>query len=384
MVFQVLANTPPRKRKRFVYVLSSDTLLEPPNISKYLYKTVAQIEKSAHSLNLPIQTEVVKPTLNDAFFIRLIGYGYPAPNKWFRWCTDRLKIRPANRFIKSKISLHGSVILLLGSRRAESPERAKSIKKHYKDDAEDFSPHTSLANAYVFSPIKDMKTDEIWTYLLQAPCPWGGDNSELVAMYKDANSGECPLVVDDSTPPCGNSRFGCWVCTVVERDRSMEGFVEAGYENYEYLLEFRNWLHELRDNEQMREKKKRNGADGLGPFRLEVRREILNRLLNIQKLVGEELISNREIGEIKKIWISDNTVDSICHGADLSIPGIVKLETEIEKGNLIAILSLKEELIGIGEAHKNSEEIESKDKGLAVKLKKVFYQRKVYPKFIRK
>lgn len=306
MVFQVLANIPPKKRKRFVYVLSSDTLLEPPNISKYLYKTVAQIEKSAHSLNLPIQTEVVKPTLNDAFFIRLIGYGYPAPNKWFRWCTDRLKIRPANRFIKSKISLHGSVILLLGSRKAESSERAKSIKKHYKDDAEDFSPHTSLANAYVFSPIKDMKTDEIWTYLLQAPCPWGGDNSELVAMYKDANSGECPLVVDDSTPPCGNSRFGCWVCTVVERDRSMEGFVEAGYENYEYLLEFRNWLHELRDNEQMREKKKRNGADGLGPFRLEVRREILNRLLNIQKLVGEELISNREIGEIKKIWISDN------------------------------------------------------------------------------
>lgn len=141
-------------------------------------------------------------------------------------------------------------------------------------------------------------------------CPWIGDNSELVAMYKDANSGECPLVVDDSTPPCGNSRFGCWVCTVVERDRSMEGFVEAGYENYEYLLEFRNWLHELRDNEQMREKKKRNGADGLGPFRLEVRREILNRLLNIQKLVGEELISNREIGEIKKIWIADNLSSS--------------------------------------------------------------------------
>ena len=90
------------------------------------------------------------------------------------------------------------------------------------------------------------------------------------------------------------------------------------------------------------------------------------------------------IQHLSKIWISDNTVDSICHGADLSIPGIVKLETEIEKGNLIAILSLKEELIGIGEAHKNSEEIESKDKGLAVKLKKVFYQRKVYPKFIRK
>ncbi len=125
-------------------------------------------------------------------------------------------------------------------------------------------------------------------------------------MYKDANSGECPLVVDDSTAPCGNSRFGCWVCTVVERDRSMEGFVEAGYENYEYLLEFRNWLHELRDNEQMRENKRRNGANGLGPFKLEVRKEILHRLLKVEKVVGEELISKKEIEEIKKIWIADS------------------------------------------------------------------------------
>lgn len=305
MVFHVLANIPPKKRKRTVYVLSSDTLLEPPNISKYLYKTVLQIEKSAHSLNLPMQIGVVKPSDNDTFFIRLIGSGYPSPNRWFRWCTDRLKIRPANRFIQDKLSLHGGVILLLGSRKAESSQRAASIKKHYKDVAEEFSPHSSLPGAYVFSPIKDLSTDEIWTYLLQAPCPWGGDNSELIGMYKDANSGECPLVVDDSTQPCGNSRFGCWVCTVVKRDRSMEGFVDAGYENYEYLLEFRNWLYELRDNEDMREKKRRNGADGLGPFRLEVRKEILNRLLKVEKIVGEELILKKEVEEIKRIWIAD-------------------------------------------------------------------------------
>jgi DNA sulfur modification protein DndC len=306
MVFHVLADIPPKKRKRMVYVLSSDTLLEPPNISRYLYKTLLQIDKSAHSLNLPMQIEVVKPNPNDTFFIRLIGFGYPSPNRWFRWCTDRLKIRPANRFIQDKLSLHGGVILLLGSRKAESSQRAASIKKHYNDAAEEFAKHTSLTNAYVFSPIKDLSTDEIWSYLLLTPCPWSGDNLELLGMYKDANSGECPLVVDDATPPCGNSRFGCWVCTVVERDRSMEGFIEAGYENYEYLLEFRNWLYELRDNEDMREKKRRNGADGLGPFRLEVRREILDRLLKVEKLVGEELISKREVEEIKRIWIADS------------------------------------------------------------------------------
>ena len=248
----------------------------------------------------------LKPDLNDTFFVRLIGCGYPSPNRWFRWCTDRLKIRPANRFIRSRISSHGGAILLLGSRSAESSQRAVSIKKHYNDRDEDLSPHTSLPDAYVYSPIKNLLTDEVWTYLLQVPCPWGSDNTELLSLYKDADSGECPLVVDDTTPPCGNSRFGCWVCTVVKRDRSMEGFVEAGYENYEYLLELRDWLHELRDNEQMRENNRRNGTSGLGPFKIEVRKKILKRLLEIQNIFGEELISQKEVEEINKIWISES------------------------------------------------------------------------------
>ena len=86
----------------------------------------------------------------------------------------------------------------------------------------------------------------------------------------------------------------------------MEGFVEAGYKNYEYLLELRDWLHELRDNEQMRENNRRNGASGLGPFKMEVRKKILKRLLEIQKIFGEELISQKEVEEINKIWISES------------------------------------------------------------------------------
>ena len=88
------------------------------------------------------------------------------------------------------------------------------------------SRHKTLNNAWVFTPIEDWKTDNIWEYLTLTKCPWGGDNKELITMYRNAQSGECPLVIDKSTPTCGGGRFGCWTYTVVQKDRSMEAMVE--------------------------------------------------------------------------------------------------------------------------------------------------------------
>src|SRR5690606_6805249 len=101
--------------------------------------------------------------------------------------------------------------------------------------------------------------DDVWTYLMQIPNPWGADNSDLLTLYQDSQ-GECPLVIDQSTPSCGNSRFGCWVCTVVQEDKSLKGFIESGDEWLTPLLRFRNWLSENRDNPNYREKKRMNGA----------------------------------------------------------------------------------------------------------------------------
>ena len=66
-------------------------------------------------------------------------------------------------------------------------------------------------------------------------------------MYQGATEGgECPLVVDSSTPSCGSSRFGCWVCTVVDKDRSMEAMIKNDEEKVWMtpLLELRNELDE--------------------------------------------------------------------------------------------------------------------------------------------
>ncbi len=89
---------------------------------------------------------------------------------------------------------------------------------------------------------------------------------------------------DTSTPACGNSRFGCWTCTVVEKDKASEGLLQSGDERMEHLLGFRETLMEFRDPANgYRDMKRKNGADGPGPLKIEGRRELLKRLLKLQE-----------------------------------------------------------------------------------------------------
>jgi|TARA_Y100000310_G_scaffold231700_1_gene234289 H/ACA ribonucleoprotein complex subunit 4 len=86
------------------------------------------------------------------------------------------------------------------------------------------------------------------------------------------------------------------------------------------------------------------------------------------------------VSHLPKVWINDNAVDSLCHGADLNVPGIVKLNEGIEKEDLVAIMSLKDELICVGNAELSSNEMVKKKRGKAVKTSKVFMLRGVYSK----
>ena len=79
-----------------------------------------------------------------------------------------------------------------------------------------------------------------------------------------------------------------------------------------------------------------------------------------------------------KIWVFDTTVDTLCHGADLNIPGISKLNDQINKNDIVAIMTLKDELVALGTAQLASEEIMEKEKGLAVKTERVFMVPGVY------
>ncbi len=252
-----------------------------------------------------MSTHLVRPELHETFWVRLIGYGYPAPNRTFRWCTERLKIKPTNAFILQQVEAAGEVLILLGSRISESTTRARSIRKH-ESHGNEINPHSILKKAWVWAPIRDLSTEEVWEYLALTPSPWGGNHRQLQNLYKEANSGECAIVIDETTKPCGNSRFGCWTCTVVDRDKSIEGFIGSGRAEYTGMAEMRDWLIELRDNpEEYREPIRRNGRPGNGPLKMSIRRDVLERLLSLQVLLGEDLISPEEVALIKQVWVSD-------------------------------------------------------------------------------
>ena len=311
LTYYALAKLPREKRSKRVYVLASDTRVETPQISARIKKELELIQIAAERDALPLSTHLVFPKLNDTFWVNIIGRGYPSPTTHFRWCTDRLKINPVSDFIRKVVDNLGEVIIILGARKDESATRAQAMKRH-EIQGNRFRPHKDLLKAWVYTPIEDLTANEVWTYLLQVPSPWNGDNRGLVTLYKQA-SGECPLVIDTSTPSCGQSRFGCWTCTVVEKDKSMESLVDSGEQHLAPLLELRNYLCEVRDQPGARYDIRRNGTTPIrrgtdevmtntGPFTHERRMDILRRVLEAQKESGVTLIEGDELSIIQEIW----------------------------------------------------------------------------------
>lgn len=289
LVFELLIDLAPGDRTRPIHVLCNDTLVESPVLMSYIDGQLARLTVAAEALHLPVTVVKTTPALEHSFWVNLIGRGYPSPTRTFRWCTDRLKIQPTSNYIRQQVSSAGEVILLLGVRRAESAARSKSVNRHQNVAGTRLNAHDDLAGCKVYRPIMDLTTDEVWQLLLQRRPPWGGTHRELVTLYRNAQGGECPLVIDKSqAPSCGtsSSRFGCWTCTVVEKDRSMEAMIDAGFEHLEPLLELRDWLAVIRNDRSKRMLERRDGRIALmgdgettvaGPFTVETRQEILAR-----------------------------------------------------------------------------------------------------------
>lgn len=336
IVWLALQGIPPLQRKKPVYVMNTDTLVESPVVSKWVERSLEQMTSSAEEQNLPIMPVRLIPDYNDTYWVNLLGRGYPFPRMKYRWCTDRLKIRPVNDFIRSKIAEHGEVILVLGTRKQESARRARTMNALEKKRVRELlSPNPTLANELVFSPLESWSDEDVWVFLLQYPNPWGYSNMELLTMYKGATAdNECPLMVEKDLPSCGKSRFGCWVCTMVEKDKSMEAMI-ANDEEKEWmlpLLEFRNEFGDLdADRERRSFRKLRGSLSGShgqlfhGPYKKAVREQWLRELLEIQRNINEngpeefrtlELIRLEELQAIRRIWVLEK------HEFDDSLPSI--------------------------------------------------------------
>lgn len=303
LVFDLLIELGEKATKP-VFVLSSDTQVEAPNVAAYVVSAVDRIQRSATNLHLPVVTKLVRPLPAESFWGKLVGKGYPPPSRWFRWCTSNMKIKPSRRAIEDITREYGSVILLLGTRVAESSQRGRTMQAR-EINSKGLNPHHEIPNSLVATPIADWTTDDVWEYLSNTTCPWGGDHSFMFSLYRQASGGECPIVFDLNTPSCGGSRFGCWTCTVVKEDKSLKGFIRSGEEYLQPLVDFRNWLIELRDKPGYRSDVKRNGNAGPGPFLPAARKEILEQLLALEREVGLPLVSDEELVYIQHEWSKD-------------------------------------------------------------------------------
>ena len=318
LVWETLLSLTPKERLRRIYIVSNDTLVESPLVIDHLKRSIETIRQVAVDEDLPITAQITEPFIDQTFWVNVVGRGYIPPTRNFRWCTDRLKIQPTNRLLTKLVQRHKQAILLVGTRRSESQHRRRNMEKHAVA-ADTMNPHSSINNCRIFAPLADLDDNDVWMILMQRKPPWGGSHRDLITLYRNAGGGECPLVLTkEDAPSCGTSspRFGCWTCTVVQKDRSMRGVIDSGHaqqEKLELLFNFREELIGLREDNKNRLPVRRDGHtkirnDGTtvyGPFTLQVRQNILADLRLLESQIGERLISKAEIECIEDIWWRD-------------------------------------------------------------------------------
>lgn len=346
------------KTKKKVHVISTDTLVENPIVAMWVGKSLGKVTEQAQEQGLPIIAHRLTPEVKDRFWVNLIGKGYPAPRYKFRWCTDRLKISPSNTFIKNMANKNGEAILVLGTRKAESTARAASMERFERSDTntrkeQGLTESSSLDRVWVYTPIASWSNDDVWIYLNSIKNPWGFPNHDLMGMYQGAtDGGECPLVVDKSTQSCGDSRFGCYVCTMVSEDKSMNAMI-ANDEEKEWMYPLVSLRNEIEVNDPNRQKKiekltrdkanrdfrrmkgnltvhiSKHGADLVpGPYKQDFREYLLKKVLEAQTAVQQlgpeevrnlELLPLEDLEEIRRIWLEEK------HEAEDSVPKIYEL-----------------------------------------------------------
>lgn len=318
-----------------IYIITSDTMVENPIVQGYMHTSSNSINDASKRDELCIEASIIYPDIEQTFWSRVIGLGYPTPEPpGFRWCTDRLKILPMNKFVSEKILENGEIVILLGVRKGESLTRMKSITSR-EIEGKLLNLHSDIPNAYVYNPITEVPNDLVWEFLLKDDCqsPWGTDMKYLFNLYQGENMGEEQSVLGEidreKIPVTGNSRFGCWCCTMVKEDKSLQNFINKGAVELIPLRNFRNMLLEMRETREYRDTKRRNGAVykkadgtlGLGPFTLEARKIILRRLLELENTTGMSLITEAELKFIDQMWDEEG---------DLSCRSLVEIFYEVK------------------------------------------------------
>lgn len=274
----------PVKRIEIVY---ADTLVEIPIIHQHAMAFLDFLRQHPPLQDLPLHFHIFRPPVEERFWVCLIGRGYPPPRQRFRWCTDRLKIRPVKRSLKTLLT-PGHTVFITGVRFGESSARDGRMSYACSRGGECghgvWLQHTPAMDAAYLAPIAYWRSCDVWDFLnLQAPA-WGYPTQYLdTAVYLDRSL-----------------RFGCWVCTVVKRDGAMARLVQQ--EEYAYLEPLLTLREQILE-QTMDPRSRYIRPDGKpGRLTLETRRRLFRLLLQTQEQVGLPLITEEEIQMIQALW----------------------------------------------------------------------------------
>jgi len=258
-------------------ITTVDTLVENPVISQHIKNSLREFKEMSKGL-FPCETKILKPDLNFSFWVCVIGKGYPPPTPWFRWCQNHLKIKPTKKFL---LSLKEKTVLLTGHRLEESIERKRILKKNKIGKNQLYFAHDGIRQ---YLPLVYWKEADIWRFL--SIC----NQRKIIGLYNSTNG----------------SRFGCWVCTLVRKDKTLKNQAKQN-PLLEELFCFKEWLKEYANKVQNRSGFSRSGkflGPGKGCLTFQTRKEILRRLLMLQDKVKLNLISQSEIKLIRRLWAS--------------------------------------------------------------------------------
>lgn len=275
-------------------ILSADTgTVDQPLMKEHIRK----VREAIAALPIEIPFILSEPDVEDAYFVNVLGRGYKPPTKNLSWCVERLKIKAGRKSLLELASSEDTICQLLGSRMQESTARSISVTKEYGDGF--FGQH-SVANISTCAPIARWRARDVLTHLVRQVAPWHPyfdyGNSRLINLYSQS-MGECQIGASINSPDrainsCKASRMGCWACTVVEKDKSMESLL-LDYPELSHLYEMREVLKAVQDLRY-------GGYWGIqrkGPYRFErgfgdLDLDIRCLLLNAMKFYGIELPQN--------------------------------------------------------------------------------------------
>ncbi len=251
----------------------SDTMMEIPQMSSVAYRFLEAIQT-----RYPASVKVVKPDIQDTYWVRMIGRGYPPPGPRFRWCTPKIKIKPSRKLHQDK------GLFITGLRLGESQQRDIRIKSSCMNGGANecgSDVWATQSGIDVAAPIIHWTATDVWYFLMVPAVKVVPEVQYVVDLY-------------------GNTamRFGCWMCTVVMKDRTMTSLARSGDTTIQKLLAFREWIVEEKQKESNRYTRK----DGRkGRLKLRFRHAILERLLDLQSALGLALISETETLEIESL-----------------------------------------------------------------------------------